>query len=71
MIRKPYLISQAIKTYIFASILTMAIGQLNALVDSLLMGHLIGPSGVGKAQLTHLLEATTVLRGILTPRSRS
>lgn len=52
MIRKPYLISQAIKTYIFASILTMAIGQLNALVDSLLMGHLIGPEALSAIMLS-------------------
>ena len=52
MIRKPYLISRAIKTYIFASILTMAIGQFNALVDSLLMGHLIGPEALSAIMLS-------------------
>jgi len=32
------------------------------------MGHLIGPSGIGKAQLTHLIEA--IMRSITCPRQQ-
>lgn len=49
--RKPYLITQAIKSYLMASILTTAIGQLNGVIDSVLMGNLIGPEALSAITL--------------------
>lgn len=52
MERKPYLINQALKSYLAASILTIAVVQINSVVDSILMGHFINPDALAAITLS-------------------
>lgn len=52
MIRKPFLINRALKTYIVASLLSSSIGQVNSIVDGMLMGHFISPNALSAISLT-------------------
>lgn len=52
MIRKPFLINRALRTYIVASLLTSSIGQCNSIVDGMLMGHFISPDALSAISLT-------------------
>lgn len=52
MQRKSYLIKQAVRTYVIASVLTTAVGQLNGLIDSVILGNLIGPEALSAVALS-------------------
>lgn len=52
MIRKPYLITQAVKAYITASVLTLTMGQLNGFIDSVFMGQVVGPDALSAITLS-------------------
>lgn len=49
--RNSYLISKAIQKFLIASILTMAISQLNVTVDGIIVSHLIGPDAMAAINL--------------------
>ncbi len=46
------MINQALKSYISASILTLAVVQLNSVIDSILMGHFINPDALAAITLS-------------------
>ena len=48
--RNSYLINRSLGRFLVASIATMAILNINGLIDSVLMGHLIGPEAVSAIQ---------------------
>ena len=48
--RNSYLINKSLKNFMAASIATMAIMNINGIVDSIIMGHLIGPEAVSAIQ---------------------
>ena len=48
--RNSYLINRSLKKFLVASIATMAIMNINGMVDSVLMGQLIGPGAVSAIQ---------------------
>lgn len=49
-IRNSYLISRSLRRFLMASIATMAIMNINSIVDSILMGQLISPEAVSAIQ---------------------
>ena len=49
-IRSSYLISRSLRRFLMASIATMAIMNINSIVDSILMGQLISPEAVSAIQ---------------------
>lgn len=52
MKKNPYLINQYLKNYLSASIATMAIANINGLVDGVLMGRLLGPDALAAINLS-------------------
>ena len=48
--RNSYLISRSLRRFLMASIVTMAIVNINTIVDSVLMGQLISPEAVSAIQ---------------------
>ena len=48
--RNSYLISRSLRRFLMASIATMAIMNINSIVDSVLMGQLISPEAVSAIQ---------------------
>ena len=40
--RKPYLVFRSIKHYLLASVITMAVANLNLMIDGILMGNFLG-----------------------------
>lgn len=50
--RKPYLINRALKSYLFATILTMSVVQVNSVIDSILMGQFLGPDALSAITLS-------------------
>ena len=41
--RNAYLTTKAMKNFLIASVMTMAINQLNTTVDGIIVSHLVGP----------------------------
>ena len=60
--RNSYLINKSLGRFLFASIATMAIVNINNVVDSILMGQLIGPQAVSAIQ--NVSPVTGLLAGI-------
>lgn len=50
-IRNAYLITKAMKNFLIASVLTMAINQLNTTVDGIIVSHLVGPDALSAVTL--------------------
>ena len=50
-IRNAYLITKAMKNFLIASVLTMAINQLNTSVDGIIVSHLVGPDALSAVTL--------------------
>lgn len=51
MERNPYLIYKAMKKFLIASILTMAVAQVNTTIDGVIVSHLVGPSALSAVNL--------------------
>lgn len=49
--RKPYLTNNALKYFLTASVLTMAINQLNTTADGIIVSHLVGPDALSAVTL--------------------
>ncbi len=49
--RNPYLISKAMRNFLWASILTMALAQLNTTVDGIIVSHLVAPDALSAVNL--------------------
>ena len=60
--RNSYLINKSLKNFMVASIATMAIMNINGIVDSIIMGHLIGPEAVSAIQ--NVVPVIGLLSGI-------
>ena len=60
--RNSYLINRSLGRFLVASIATMAIMNINSIVDSILMGHLIGPDAVSAIQ--NVVPVTQLFIGI-------
>lgn len=50
--RNPYLIARAIRSFIFASVLTVALSQMVIITHSIIAGQLLGPDAVSALSLT-------------------
>lgn len=61
-IRNSYLISRSLRRFLMASIATMAIMNINSIVDSILMGRLISPEAVSAIQ--NVVPVTGFFAGI-------
>ena len=63
--RNSYLINRSLRKFLTASITTMAVMNINGVVDSILMGQLIGPQAVAAIQnvvpVLGLISAITFL----------
>ena len=63
--RNSYLINRSLRNFLMASMVTMAITNINSIVDSILMGQLIGPEAVSAIQnvwpVTGFFAAITLL----------
>ena len=66
--RKPYLINQALKYFLIASVLTMAIGQLATTIDGIIVSHMVSPDALSAITLflpmNLVITAFTTLLGI-------
>ena len=60
--RNSYLISRSLRRFLMASMVSMAITNINTIVDSVLMGQLIGPEAVSAIQ--NVWPVTTFFSGI-------
>lgn len=49
--RNPYLITRAMRNFLLASILTMAVAQVNTTVDGIIVSHLVGPDALSAVNL--------------------
>ena len=49
--RNDYLVSSSMKKYLMAAIAAMLINNLNAMIDGILMGHLLGSSAFSAVNL--------------------
>ena len=49
--RNPYLIAKAMKNFLLASILTMAVTQVNTTVDGIIVSHLVAPDALSAVNL--------------------
>jgi putative MATE family efflux protein len=49
--RNSYLITKAMRNYLFASILTMAVSQLNTTIDGIIVSHLVAPDALSAINL--------------------
>ena len=49
--RNPYLITKAMRNFLWASILTMALAQLNTTVDGIIVSHLVAPDALSAVNL--------------------
>lgn len=49
--RNPYLIAKAMKNFLLASILTMAVTQINTTVDGIIVSHLVAPDALSAVNL--------------------
>lgn len=52
MKRNDYLVNNYLKTYMVASVLTMAVLQINGAVDSIMMGHFLGPDALAAVSVS-------------------
>ena len=50
--RKPYLVTKSLRNYLFAAILSMAVGNINLLIDGILMGQFLGPDELAAINLS-------------------
>ncbi len=49
--RNPYLITKAMRNFLWASILTMALAQVNTTVDGIIVSHLVAPDALSAVNL--------------------
>lgn len=67
MEKKPYLVNQYLKKYLSASIATMAVLNINSMIDGMLMGRFIGPDALASINLAlplvNVIGAFTMLMG--------
>ena len=49
--RRSYLITRSLKKYLLASIITMAVANLNTMIDGILMGNILGPRALSAINL--------------------
>ena len=49
--RKAYLVSKSLRQYLLASVITMAVANLNLMTDSILMGNFLGPDALAAINL--------------------
>ncbi len=50
--RKPYLVTKSLRNYLFAAVLSMAAGNINLLIDGILMGRFLGPDELAAINLS-------------------
>jgi len=66
--RNPYLINKALKYFLTASVLTMAIGQLATTIDGIIVSHMVSPDALSAITLflpmNLVITAFTTLLGI-------
>ena len=58
-----YLTTRAMRSFLIASVLTMAINQLNTTVDGIIVSHLIGPDGVDDVRTRGVFHGLTLRHG--------
>lgn len=63
--RSPYLVTKSMKQYLLASIITMAVFNLNTLVDGILMGNFLGPDALSAINLCLPVTNSITALGIL------
>ena len=62
--RNAYLITKAMKNFLIASVLTMAIGQLTTTIDGIIVSHLVSPDAL--SAITLFLPVNLVISAIIT-----
>ena len=66
--RKPYLINKALRYFLTASVLTMAIGQLTTTIDGIIVSHMVSPDALSAITLylpmNLIITSFTTLLGI-------
>jgi Na+-driven multidrug efflux pump len=62
--RNPYLINKALKNFLLASVMTMAIGQLTTTVDGIIVSHLVSPDAL--SAITLFLPVNLVITAVTT-----
>lgn len=63
--RKAYLVSGSLKQYLFASVITMAVTNLNLMIDGILMGNFLGPEALAAINLCLPVLNVIVALGML------
>lgn len=62
--RNSYLINQALKNFLFASVLTMLITQLTTSIDGIIVSHLVGPDAL--SAITLFLPVNLIITSVVT-----
>ena len=63
--RKSYTISKSFRKYLFASIITMAVMNVNGIIDAMLMGHILGPKALSSIQTSMPVISLIAAIGLL------
>lgn len=63
--RSPYLVTKSLKHFLVASIIAMAVFDLNTMVDGILMGNFLGPEALAAINLCMPLTNAIVALGVL------
>ena len=63
--RKSYTVSKSFRKYLFASIITMAVMNVNGTIDAILMGHILGPKALSSIQASMPVVTLIAAIGLL------